>query len=249
MARKPPRPYNQNPERVARGYDASVLLSDGIKPPRFGIGAMFVLTALLLLGCLFQFAFQFDKHGYFAFSAMFIAFVASAYMLHTAFALRRRQKAVIADGGFITKEGANRLDHAAIGPVVGAAVFTLFLIMVVAFVIVSFQFLDFTALGFTASGKVSFSILSTTSLLTVGVTWMSPFPVIFCGDRFIVGRFEIAYDGLTVEPIVKPVGDEDKQLGVIFRKNGRRVGHDNLYREDYEHLRERLAQTEVHDGT
>jgi hypothetical protein len=64
--------------------------------------------------------------------------------------------------------------------------------------------------------------------------------LIFMDDYFAADYFDVPYDGLEIRPNHANTDQNENRVWVTFRKDNKQVGHDTLYREDYEFLRELL---------
>ncbi|MDR0916890.1 MAG: hypothetical protein LBN02_06840 [Oscillospiraceae bacterium] len=236
MARKPQKPYA--PNNGARGYDASVLISDGSRPARVALVLRIFLTAAVAIESVAILLTNDEVGARLWLAALITALAGNTLTLCGVLRLRRRLKAHLANGGYIRYEaGEKELTHPPR---------TLQLRLVCNALVLAAIVIIIATRGLS---RLDASPMLPLLVLCIGIAQSSPtYPAIFFDDRFVSELYEIAYNGLTVAPNEHSTHSETR-IAVTFTRNGALVGHDTLYREDYEHLRERLAQTEVHDGT
>ncbi|MDR0916888.1 MAG: hypothetical protein LBN02_06830 [Oscillospiraceae bacterium] len=234
------KPRNPNKNGIDN-YDASVLISDGARPSRVAATRLMGLSVVIMLAALVNMFAKFDTRGYFAIAASVVTVACATFALWSVVKFRKWQKSLLYSGGYLLSE---KYRPSRVTDIMYLSAYALFVVAVVVLIVR-------VAAGNIPDTDTAMMVplYANNLVILLNNSGMGTAHLIFFDDRFVAGRYEVSYDGLTVGPYEKYTDTTKKRFRVTFTRNGERVGGDTLYREDYEHLRERLAQTEVHDGT
>jgi MFS family permease len=194
-----------------------------------------ILSAVVFLFALMIFSDRFfTKNVYLVAAAFAVCAVIVALTAHRAFTLLKHRNADAEDGYFTTEQGFKGYKrsrrYTIIIFVLGAA-FLIALSVMTGVLGIEQLMESSTAYLF----PLVFTSLGSMLLNSAGGGGAVAF-VVFRDNRFTVAGYVVPYEGLTLTRTGSVTDPAAKWYNAVFWKDGREVGHDILYREDYLYL-------------